>query len=690
MGKDAPDTLGMQDYSSLMNQQAQINQRAAEYQTGLNRPNQQDAFSSTEWRRDPTTGVTTQVNNIDPAIEAAQRQQIATQHGASSLAGGLINSAPTSVNMSGAPQIAAGVNQYDSTQAPAVDFTAPNYGGLMSGVSGGAVTDTSRIGSPTLQTNAPNASSVDTRRYSDPTLQTNAPSSGALDTRRYTDPSLQTGLQDQGRAQRGVASGGDVQSQYNFGGAPGMPAYDEAARNRSEQGFYGRQTSLLQPGFTQQENDLRTRLANQGLTQGSEAFERELGTLRGAQNATLQNASFGAVQAGADEAARQYGLGMQGRQQGVNEAVQQGQFGNAAQQQRFGQNAQQTQQYNAGLAQDFGQGLDTAQFGNQARVAQQQAALTGQQAYNQIQQQQFGQGLDAAQFSNQARLAQQQAGLTGQQAYNQSQQQQFGQGLDAAQFSNQARLSQQGANIQGQQAYNQAQQQQFGQGMDRAGLFNSAATQDLQNQLGMQNQYNTAQQQQYNQNMGLNDQYFSQAMANAGLQNQARQQYFNEAQTQADNPYRWLGGLMGAGGSPTTGGAGIPGAGQYQNPVDLVGAANNAQGNAINAWSAQNAGNAQTAGAIASMIAAMYSSDEKLKFELDSLPDIPVEKLDPVIWKWVESGELDAGVVAQEVQKIAPELVETDDRGFLTVNYTTLFAALLGRFKQLKAEVQHA
>ena len=488
MGKDAPDTLGVTDYSQLMNQQANLNRNAAEYQTGLNRPNVSNTFDSTQWRKDPTTGVTTQVNSIDPALEAAQRQQIATSHGASNLASGLINSAPTNVNMSGAPSIATGVNQYSTQDGPSVNMSAPNYGGLMAGP---------------------------------------------------------------------LASGG-IQSQYNFSGSPTMPTYDQAARDKSEQAFYGRQTSLLQPGFTQQEDALRNRLSNQGLTQGSEAFDRELSNLRGQQNATLQNAAYGAVGAGADEAARQYGLGMQGRQQGVSEAINQGQFGNSAQQQQYGQN-----------------------IGN-------------------------------------------------------------------------------------------------------AELYNNAATQDLNNQLGIQGAFNSAQQQNFGQGIGLNDQYFNQAMQNAGLQNSARGQFFNEAQTMADNPYRWLGGLMGGGqNSPTGNQSGIPGAGQYQNPVDLVGAANNAQNGALGAWSAQNAGNAQAASSIAAIIAAMYSSDETLKHDITEYPEIDVAKLTPVIWKWNSTGTIDSGIVAQEVQKIAPHLVVADQDGKLLVNYTGLFAALLKGYRQL-------
>jgi hypothetical protein len=44
-------------------------------------------------------------------------------------------------------------------------------------------------------------------------------------------------------------------------------------------------------------------------------------------------------------------------------------------------------------------------------------------------------------------------------------------------------------------------------------------------------------------------------------------------------------------------------------------------------------------------------------------------------------------VLAQELQKIYPELVSTDDKGILSVNYIGLIPVMLESIKDLKAEI---
>jgi len=43
-------------------------------------------------------------------------------------------------------------------------------------------------------------------------------------------------------------------------------------------------------------------------------------------------------------------------------------------------------------------------------------------------------------------------------------------------------------------------------------------------------------------------------------------------------------------------------------------------------------------------------------------------------------------VIAQEVEKIFPELVEKDEKGFLSVNYTGLIPHLIEAVKELKEQ----
>lgn len=54
----------------------------------------------------------------------------------------------------------------------------------------------------------------------------------------------------------------------------------------------------LEPGFQERERDIRNRLAQQGIPVGSEAFQSELDRFERSKNAALQQAAFGAQQAG--------------------------------------------------------------------------------------------------------------------------------------------------------------------------------------------------------------------------------------------------------------------------------------------------------------------------------------------------------------------------------------------------------
>ena len=44
-------------------------------------------------------------------------------------------------------------------------------------------------------------------------------------------------------------------------------------------------------------------------------------------------------------------------------------------------------------------------------------------------------------------------------------------------------------------------------------------------------------------------------------------------------------------------------------------------------------------------------------------------------------------MIAQEVEKVFPEMVATDERGYKAVNYSQLPLMLLGAVRELKAEV---
>lgn len=88
-------------------------------------------------------------------------------------------------------------------------------------------------------------------------------------------------------------------------------------------------------------------------------------------------------------------------------------------------------------------------------------------------------------------------------------------------------------------------------------------------------------------------------------------------------------------------------------------------------------------------------SDAALKYDITPMSDEECYKIMmemvPVSWRWDGTTVLDAGVIAQQVNELLPELVERGAKGLLRVNYTALFGILLGGFRYLaKKEAENA
>ena len=80
-------------------------------------------------------------------------------------------------------------------------------------------------------------------------------------------------------------------------------------------------------------------------------------------------------------------------------------------------------------------------------------------------------------------------------------------------------------------------------------------------------------------------------------------------------------------------------------------------------------------------------SDQNLKENIRTLEN-PLEKLiliNGVSFNWRHSKESSIGVIAQEVEEIFPELVNTNE--FKSVNYNGLIGVLIEAVKELKTEV---
>jgi len=82
------------------------------------------------------------------------------------------------------------------------------------------------------------------------------------------------------------------------------------------------------------------------------------------------------------------------------------------------------------------------------------------------------------------------------------------------------------------------------------------------------------------------------------------------------------------------------------------------------------------------------SSDERLKSNITDAPVGVLERLNGKEWDWNKTGAKGSGVIAQELEKVLPHLVNEDSEGMKTVSYSGLTAYLIEELKSLRAEVE--
>jgi len=102
------------------------------------------------------------------------------------------------------------------------------------------------------------------------------------------------------------------------GGGP--PIADVDYRTQIQDALYNQQKSRLDPRFSQQRGDLEARLASQGITQGSEAYNREFDNFGRAENDAYSQAMQTSITGGEAATAGQFGRDMGSRQQLVGES----------------------------------------------------------------------------------------------------------------------------------------------------------------------------------------------------------------------------------------------------------------------------------------------------------------------------------------------------------------------------------
>ena len=81
-------------------------------------------------------------------------------------------------------------------------------------------------------------------------------------------------------------------------------------------------------------------------------------------------------------------------------------------------------------------------------------------------------------------------------------------------------------------------------------------------------------------------------------------------------------------------------------------------------------------------------SDERLKENIQPI-DGALEKVSELRGVTFDmGGKKDIGVIAQEIQKVLPEVVTEDNKGYLSVSYGNIVGVLIEAVKELKAEVE--
>lgn len=108
----------------------------------------------------------------------------------------------------------------------------------------------------------------------------------------------------------------------DFSGLPQVGT-GEAAREQAINAAYGQATSRLDPRFSRARDAERTRLLNQGLQEGSEAYNRAMGELGNQEADAYNQAMFSAIGQGGEAGERIFRQGMMGRNQALEEMLRQ-------------------------------------------------------------------------------------------------------------------------------------------------------------------------------------------------------------------------------------------------------------------------------------------------------------------------------------------------------------------------------
>ena len=64
-----------------------------------------------------------------------------------------------------------------------------------------------------------------------------------------------------------------------------------------------------------------------------------------------------------------------------------------------------------------------------------------------------------------------------------------------------------------------------------------------------------------------------------------------------------------------------------------------------------------------------------------------LKQINPVQFNWKDSGKTSFGIIAQEIEAILPNLVDTNENGLKTVSYLQLIAFLIDAIKKQQEQI---
>lgn len=309
---------------------------------------------------------------------------------------------------------------------------------------------------------------------------------------------IQSGIGSGGYIQKGIntdgtenlsrnVNGAPIQSQINMGGVPGMVGGDAlyGAMKDSQGAAYNMQKQYLDSDYSQRQHDLENQLTQQGVLQGSDAWNRATQNLGQQRTFDYNNAYNNSFDKGLAANSQLYNQGLSSNQNAYAQAANNGNFANSAQQQGFSQGMQNAQLNNSAAGQLNSQRLAQMMAGNAAQGQQFDQNVTQGNFANAAQGQQFGQNLAQGNFANSA------------------QQQGYGQNMTDAAFNNAAQSQMYGQSANNAQLNNSAVNNRFSQGLANASLNNQASAQGFNQSSALRAQQLQEMLQQQNQPLNM-------------------------------------------------------------------------------------------------------------------------------------------------------------------------------------------